>query len=138
MKRQLQEERDNVRRLALEHETTLKDALKQTEELGRERANALQSLAAAESRAAVAEVFLLRTYAYFVVFARLLKLSYSFFHPEPLFQYGRSFKIRKNKGILSDLTCSLATFTALIMLRFLCSSSLSDGGGKLVSSDLLF
>ncbi|KAK6133125.1 hypothetical protein DH2020_033164 [Rehmannia glutinosa] len=54
-KRQLQEERDNVRNLTLERESTLKNGFRQVEELNKELATALQSVAAAESRAAVAE-----------------------------------------------------------------------------------
>ncbi|KAG8365302.1 hypothetical protein BUALT_Bualt18G0090400 [Buddleja alternifolia] len=55
VKRELQEERDNVRNLTLERESTLKNALRQVEDLSKELANALQSVAAAESRAAIAE-----------------------------------------------------------------------------------
>ncbi|KAL0321008.1 UNVERIFIED_CONTAM: Nuclear-pore anchor [Sesamum radiatum] len=54
-KRELQEERDNVRNLTLERESTLKNALRQVEELSKELASALQSVAVAESKAAVAE-----------------------------------------------------------------------------------
>ncbi|KAK6154564.1 hypothetical protein DH2020_008812 [Rehmannia glutinosa] len=50
-KRQLQEERDNVRILLL----SVKNGFRQVEELNKELATALQSVAAAESRAAVAE-----------------------------------------------------------------------------------
>ncbi|KAL3820879.1 hypothetical protein ACJIZ3_006784 [Penstemon smallii] len=54
-KKELQEERDNVRKLTLERESTMNNALRQVEELSKELANALQSVAVAESRAAVAE-----------------------------------------------------------------------------------
>ncbi|KAI3466289.1 hypothetical protein Pfo_022951 [Paulownia fortunei] len=54
-KRELQEERDNVRNLTLERESTWKNGFRQVEELSKELAKALQSVAAAESRAAVAE-----------------------------------------------------------------------------------
>lgn len=56
-KRELQEERDNARNISLERESTLNNALRQVEESRKDLACALQSLAAAESRAAVAEVF---------------------------------------------------------------------------------
>ncbi|OMO68924.1 Tetratricopeptide, MLP1/MLP2-like protein, partial [Corchorus capsularis] len=54
-KRQLQEERDNVRTLMSDREQTLKNAMKQVEEMGKELANALHACAAAEARAAVSE-----------------------------------------------------------------------------------
>ncbi|XP_059661908.1 nuclear-pore anchor isoform X2 [Cornus florida] len=54
-KKELQEQRDNVRSLSLDRENTMKNAMRQVEEMGKELANALHSFAAAESRAAVAE-----------------------------------------------------------------------------------
>ncbi|GER37546.1 nuclear pore anchor [Striga asiatica] len=54
-RRQLQEERDNVRNLTRERESSLKNGFRQVEELSKELTTALQSVAAAESRAAVAE-----------------------------------------------------------------------------------
>ncbi|KAL3614899.1 hypothetical protein CASFOL_040560 [Castilleja foliolosa] len=54
-KEQLQEERDAVRNLTLERESSMKNGFKQVEDLSKELATALQSVAAAESRAAVAE-----------------------------------------------------------------------------------
>ncbi|KAJ7949034.1 nuclear-pore anchor [Quillaja saponaria] len=54
-KKELQEERENTRRLKLDREQTLKNAMKQIEEMGKELANALHAVASAESRAAVAE-----------------------------------------------------------------------------------
>lgn len=57
-KRELQEQRDLVRNLSLEHENTLNDARKQVDELNKELNNALRSVANAESRAAIAEVLL--------------------------------------------------------------------------------
>lgn len=54
-KRELQEQRDLVRNLSLEHESTLNDARKQVDELNKELNNALRSVANAESRAAIAE-----------------------------------------------------------------------------------
>lgn len=58
-KRELQEERDNVRNLTVDREQTLKNAMRQVEEMGKELADALRAVAAAESRAAVAEAKLL-------------------------------------------------------------------------------
>lgn len=55
-KKELQEERDNVRTLTLDREKTLKNAMSHVEEMGKELANALHATAAAEARAAVAEV----------------------------------------------------------------------------------
>nr|CAN80561.1 hypothetical protein VITISV_040288 [Vitis vinifera] len=55
-KKELQEERDNVRTLTLDREQTIKNAMRQVEEMGKELAKALQAVAAAEARAAVAEV----------------------------------------------------------------------------------
>lgn len=55
-KRELQEQRDLVRSLSLEHGSSLKDAHKQIDELNKELANSLRSVANANSRAAIAEV----------------------------------------------------------------------------------
>ncbi|KAK2421940.1 nuclear-pore anchor [Trifolium repens] len=54
-KKELQEERENVRRLALDRDQTMKNSLRQVEDMGKELTNALGALASAESRAAVAE-----------------------------------------------------------------------------------
>ncbi|XP_047951702.1 nuclear-pore anchor-like [Salvia hispanica] len=54
-KRELQEQRDLVRSLSLEHGSSLKDAHKQIDELNKELANSLRSVANANSRAAIAE-----------------------------------------------------------------------------------
>ncbi|GAV64888.1 TPR_MLP1_2 domain-containing protein, partial [Cephalotus follicularis] len=54
-KKQLQEERDTVRILTLDREQTLKNAMSQVEEMGKELSNALRALATAETRAAIAE-----------------------------------------------------------------------------------
>jgi len=56
-KKELQEERENVRRLALDRDQTMKNSLRQVEDMSKELTNALGALASAESRAAVAEVF---------------------------------------------------------------------------------
>lgn len=66
-KRELQEERDNVRNLILERESTLKNALRQVEDLSKELATALQSVADAEARAAVAEVLIWKTHISFIL-----------------------------------------------------------------------
>lgn len=55
-KKELQEERENVRRLALDRDQTMKNSLRQVEDMSKELTNALGALASAESRAAVAEV----------------------------------------------------------------------------------
>ncbi|KAG2664368.1 hypothetical protein I3760_16G078800 [Carya illinoinensis] len=55
-KKQLQEEQDNVQNLRVDREQTIKDAMRQVEEMGKELTHALRAVAAAESRAAVAEV----------------------------------------------------------------------------------
>lgn len=57
-KKELQEERDNVRLLTSDREQTLKNAVKQVEEIGKELATALRAVASAETRAAVAEVII--------------------------------------------------------------------------------
>ncbi|XP_017641194.1 nuclear-pore anchor isoform X1 [Gossypium arboreum] len=54
-KKQVQEERDNVRTLISDREQTLKNAMKQVEEMGKELANALHAHAAAEARATTSE-----------------------------------------------------------------------------------
>ncbi|XP_039055568.1 nuclear-pore anchor-like isoform X2 [Hibiscus syriacus] len=54
-KKQVQEERDNVRTLISDREQTLKNAMKQVEDMGKELANALHACASAEVRAAVSE-----------------------------------------------------------------------------------
>ncbi|CAO2842787.1 unnamed protein product, partial [Amaranthus hypochondriacus] len=53
-KKELQEERNNVRTLSLDRENTLKDAMRQVEDMGKELAAALQAVTAAEARAAEA------------------------------------------------------------------------------------
>ena len=55
-KKELNEERDRVRNLTLERESSLNNALKQVEEIGKELSKALHALAAAEARASIAEV----------------------------------------------------------------------------------
>lgn len=59
-KKELERERNNVRALTADREGTLKDAMRQVEEMGKELTKALHSVSAAESRAAVAEVSILR------------------------------------------------------------------------------
>ncbi|KAJ4836929.1 hypothetical protein Tsubulata_022036 [Turnera subulata] len=54
-KKELQQERDNVRALTSDREQTMKNAMKQVEEMGKELANALHAVSDAETRAAVAE-----------------------------------------------------------------------------------
>ncbi|KAJ8761339.1 hypothetical protein K2173_001395 [Erythroxylum novogranatense] len=54
-KKQLQQERDNVRALSSDRAETLKNAMKQVEEMGKELTNALRSVSAAETRASIAE-----------------------------------------------------------------------------------
>ncbi|XAR59903.1 hypothetical protein NMG60_11015913 [Bertholletia excelsa] len=54
-KKELQEERENVKHLTLGREETMKNAMRQVEEMGKELADALRAVAAAEARAAVAE-----------------------------------------------------------------------------------
>ncbi|XP_022142171.1 nuclear-pore anchor isoform X2 [Momordica charantia] len=55
LKKELQEERDNVRTLTLDREKTLKNAMGHVEEMGKELSNALHATAAAEARAAISE-----------------------------------------------------------------------------------
>lgn len=55
-KKELQEQRDNVRNLIPEREDALKNALRQIEEMRKELASTSHSVAAAEARAVVAEV----------------------------------------------------------------------------------
>lgn len=57
-KKELHEERENVRRLTMERENDMK----QVEETRKELANALHALAAAEARASIAEVSNLMIY----------------------------------------------------------------------------
>lgn len=56
VKKDLQEERNNARTLTLDREQTIQNAMRQVEEMGKELSNALNAVASAESRAAVAEV----------------------------------------------------------------------------------
>lgn len=55
VKKELQEERNNVRNLTQDRDNTMKGAMRQVEEMGKELANALRAAADADSRAAVAE-----------------------------------------------------------------------------------
>lgn len=57
-KKELQQERDNVRALTSDREQTLKNAMRQIDDMGKELANTLHAVSAAETRAAVAEVFI--------------------------------------------------------------------------------
>ncbi|CAL0326353.1 unnamed protein product [Lupinus luteus] len=54
-KKELQEERENVRRLSLDHDQTLKNSLRQVEDMSKELTNALRAVTSADSRAAAAE-----------------------------------------------------------------------------------
>ncbi|XP_065853782.1 nuclear-pore anchor isoform X2 [Euphorbia lathyris] len=54
-KKELERERNNVRALMADREGTLKDAMRQVEEMGKELTKALHAVSAAESRAAAAE-----------------------------------------------------------------------------------
>ncbi|KAM5586916.1 nuclear-pore anchor [Rosa sericea] len=54
-KRELQEEKNNALTLALDRDQTIKNAIKQVEEMRKDLSNALHAAASAESRAAVAE-----------------------------------------------------------------------------------
>ncbi|KAK9681650.1 hypothetical protein RND81_10G018100 [Saponaria officinalis] len=54
-KRELREERNNVRTLSLDREHTIKDAMRQVEEIGKRLEAALQGVTAADGRAAAAE-----------------------------------------------------------------------------------
>ncbi|PON79571.1 Nucleoprotein TPR/MLP [Trema orientale] len=54
-RKELQEERDNVRALTQDREQTIKNAMRQVEEIGKDLANAFHAVAAAETRAALAE-----------------------------------------------------------------------------------
>ena len=55
-KKELQEERSNARNSTSDRNQTLNNAVRQVEEMGKELANALKAVSAAESRASVAEV----------------------------------------------------------------------------------
>lgn len=55
-RKELQEERDNVRALTLDRERTIKNAMRQVEEMQKDLANAWSTVRTAETRAAVAEV----------------------------------------------------------------------------------
>ncbi|VVA95843.1 unnamed protein product [Arabis nemorensis] len=54
-KKELQEERSNARNITSDRNQTLNNAVMQVEEMGKELANALKAVSAAESRASVAE-----------------------------------------------------------------------------------
>lgn len=55
-RKELQEERDNVRVLTLDRDQTMKNAMRQVEEMQKDLANAWSAVRTAETRAAVAEV----------------------------------------------------------------------------------
>ncbi|CAH1431370.1 unnamed protein product [Lactuca virosa] len=59
-KKELQEERDNVRKLTLEHGSAMRTAMQRIEEMGKELANALHAVADANAKAAAAEERLLK------------------------------------------------------------------------------
>lgn len=54
-KKELQEERDNSRKLRVEHESAMRGAMQQIEEMGKELTNALRAVADANARASAAE-----------------------------------------------------------------------------------
>ncbi|XP_027342867.1 nuclear-pore anchor isoform X2 [Abrus precatorius] len=54
-KQELHDERENMRRLTLDRDQTIKCTMRQVEDMNKELANALHAVASAESRAAVAE-----------------------------------------------------------------------------------
>ncbi|KAF7822471.1 nuclear-pore anchor [Senna tora] len=54
-KKELQEERESVRTLTLDRDQSIKNTMRQVEEMGKELTKALRAVASAESRAAVAE-----------------------------------------------------------------------------------
>ncbi|CAL0335128.1 unnamed protein product [Lupinus luteus] len=54
-KKELLEERENMRKLSLDHDQTLKNYLRQVDDMSKELANALRAVASAESRAVAAE-----------------------------------------------------------------------------------
>ncbi|KAJ6322496.1 hypothetical protein OIU77_012355 [Salix suchowensis] len=54
-KKELQQERDTVRALTSDREQTLKNAMRQIDDMGKELANTLHAVSASETRAAVAE-----------------------------------------------------------------------------------
>nr|XP_043614030.1 nuclear-pore anchor [Erigeron canadensis] len=54
-KKELQIERDNVRKLTLEHESAMRGSMQRIEEMGKELANALHAVSEANARASVAE-----------------------------------------------------------------------------------
>ncbi|KAI3733902.1 hypothetical protein L6452_13360 [Arctium lappa] len=54
-KKELQEERDNVRKLTHEHNNAMRGAMQQIEEMGKELANALHAVADANAKASAAE-----------------------------------------------------------------------------------
>lgn len=74
-KRELQEEKNNALTLAIDRDQTIKNAIKQVEEMRKDLSNALHAAASAESRAAVAEVlfffsqfFPWKLYLYYIIF----------------------------------------------------------------------
>lgn len=74
-RKELHEERDSAQALRLDREQTIKDAMKQVEEMGKNLANALHAVSAAETRAALAEViFFKKKYFYY------LSLTFMFIH----------------------------------------------------------
>lgn len=58
-KKELQEERDNVRTLTLDREQTLRNAMEKVEEVAKKLTDASHACSAAEARATVAEVYYL-------------------------------------------------------------------------------
>ncbi|KAL8224372.1 hypothetical protein R6Q57_019847 [Mikania cordata] len=54
-KKELQQERDNIRQLTLEHESAMRGSMQRIEEMGKELVDALRAVADANTRAAAAE-----------------------------------------------------------------------------------
>ena len=70
-KKELQEERSNARNSTSDRNQTLNNAVRQVEGIGKEFANALKAVSAAESRASVAEV-MFKVYFTLIIITRLM------------------------------------------------------------------
>jgi hypothetical protein len=119
-KKELQEERENVRRLALDRDQTMKNSLRQVEDMGKELTNALGALASAESRAAVAEVsFWLLI---FVCFIFIINCS-SCKEKHWSFMYRQNSQVFRNKWVLQ---MGRFVFIIIVVNIFLPSFSYSN------------
>lgn len=106
-KQELNEERENVRRFTLDRDQTIKSSLRQVEDMNKELANALRAAASAESRAAVAEVWV---FVYSLLYtllktSQVVEINFKFYAQAKLSSLQRKLGSTNDKVCFFDLFC---------------------------------